>query len=565
MTNRKQPSEKPKSETAPSLPLPSLEDFGLAFYIKEDQSLWAEFAVQKTSREISKQEFYQLFGSGGFSATDYPLIEANLALLLDAIKRREAHYSCISIPEPAKIDIYLSSNRLLAGAQVFGAQGLGEKLTEQAVNLILRNSKVTFGILPDVIEYLTSDELHNKLRNTKNSYCTIIALGENFVNGVDGYLVPLIKDASDRRIKKDEQGNINYLEKGDFPFVEEGTPLMCRVEPTKGITGTTVQAKVLRAKDGKDVQFKLKDSSVRLDEDDYNLLVAATGGLPVIYANGAQVEDVLRLQKVDLSTGHVRFKGSVEIREEVRDGMQVIATGDIKVNGSVDAAFLKAGGHIEIAGGAIGYKGSNNLTMRAALKAQHSIKLRFCHEALLEAGQEILIGSQATHSLITAGTFIKIEGKGQAVGGRLTAADYIELNITGAFAYTETYFEIGECVKLEQEYAQLIASLNAMDSKKYRLIEVARAIRKKGKKELAKMKDKLILAKEAIQAEEKELNQKVLRVELELARYYAAQLIIHRKAYPGTLLTLANKKFDVVREMDKVTFYLYNGQVATRF
>lgn len=553
------------SKKASSLPLPSLEEFGLAFYIKEDQSLWAEFVVQEASREISKEEFYQLFNAAGFAITDYPPMAANLALLLDAIKRKEAHYSCISIPEAATLEIYLSNDRLLASAEVFGAQGLGAKLTEQSINLVLKNSKVTFGILPEVIEYLTSDELDKRLRNTDSSYCTIIALGENFVDGKDGYLEALITDASDRRTQKDKQGNINYLEKGDFPYIEEGTPMMRRVEPTKGITGTTVQAKVLRAKDGKDMQFRLKDNSVKFDDDDPNLLVAAIGGLPVLNPSGAQIEDVLRLNKVDLSTGHVRFRGSVEIREEVRDGMQVIATGDIKVNGSVDAAFLKAGGHIEIAGGAIGYKGNNNLTMRAALKAQHSIKLRFCHEALLEAGQEILIGSQATHSLITAGTFIKIEGKGQAVGGKLTAADYIELNVTGAFAYTETYFDIGECVELEEEYAQLLASLNTIDAKKYRLIEVARAVRKKGRKELAKMKDKLILAKDAIQTEQKQLNERVLQVEQELRRFYSSKLIVNRRAYPGTLLTLANKKFDVVREMDKVTFYLYNGQVATRF
>lgn len=547
------------------LPLPSLEEMGLAFYIKEDQSLWAEFVTQEASREISQEEFYQLFEQSEFNFTDYPIIHQNLSLLLNAIKRQEAHYICISIPQGAKIDIFLSRDKLLAGVQVHGAQGIGGKLTEEMINLALRNAKITFGILPDVVEYLVSDELDALLRNTSDSYCSIIALGENFKNGEDAYLVPLVKDASDRRLIKDEKGNINHLDRGEFPFVEEGTPLIQKIEPTKGVTGTTVQAKVLRAKDGRDIQIKLKDASVSFSPEDPNLLIAATSGLPVIYTNGAQVEEILRLQKVDLSTGHVRFKGSVEIAEEVRDGMQVIATGDILVKGSVDAAFLKAGGHIEIAGGAIGHKGTNGLTMRAALKANNSIKVNFCHEAILEAGEEILIGSQATHSQVTAGTYIKIDGKGQAAGGKLVATDYIELNVTGAFAYTETKFEIGECIDLEEEYTQLLSGVNAIDAKKYRLIEVARAVRKKGRAELTKMKPKLIAAKEAIQKEQKELNLRLSQVEQELQRYYAAKLIINRRAYPGTLITLANRRFEVTQEMNQVSFFLSNGKIATSF
>lgn len=559
--------KKPQANTEENnnQPLPTLEAQGLKFHIKEDSSLWAEFEVQKTSRELSQEECSQLIEQSGYSPADYPIIQPNLALLLDAMKRQVAHYGCLSIPEAAKIDIFTSPNKLLAGAQVTGAKGVGQPLSQEAINLALKNAKISFGILDEVVKYLASEELHTQLRNSNQTYCSIIALGENLVNGQDAYLTPLVDDASDRRLKEDKYGNINYLERGDFPYIEEGAPLMRRVEPTKGKQGTSIQGKALRAKDGKDLQYKLKDASVIFSPQDPNLLIAATSGMPVIYSNGAQVEEVLSLQKVDVTTGHVRFKGSVEINEEVRDGMQVIATGDIKVKGSVDAAFLKAGGHIEITGGAIGHKGTNGLSMRAALKAQNSIKVNFCHEALLEAGQEIIIGSQATHSQVTAGTYIKIDGKGQAAGGKLVATDYIEVNVTGAFAYTETQFILGECEKLEEEYTQLLSGVNAIDAKKYRLIEVARAVRKKGKEEVNKMKPKLIAAKEAIQLEQKQLNLRLNQVEQELKRFYATKLIVHRRAYPGTLIHLANRKFEVTHEMGQVTFFLSNGKIATSF
>ena len=79
------------------------------------------------------------------------------------------------------------------------------------------------------------------------------------------------------------------------------------------------------------------------------------------------------------------------------------------------------------------------------------------------------------------------------------------------------------------------------------------------------MKPKLIAAKEAIQLEQKQLNLRLNQVEQELKRFYATKLIVHRRAYPGTLIHLANRKFEVTHEMGQVTFFLSNGKIATSF
>ena len=143
-----------------------------------------------------------------------------------------------------------------------------------------------------------------------NTYCTVIAYGEKHEHGVDATLEVLIKDASDRRPITDEYDRVHYLEKGDFPYVEEGEHLLRRHPPTKGKPGFTVDGKTLRAKDGKDLQFRLKDASVVIAEDDENLLLAAIAGMPVIYDKGAQIEETLKIENVDLGTGHVRYRGS---------------------------------------------------------------------------------------------------------------------------------------------------------------------------------------------------------------------------------------------------------------
>lgn len=542
----------------------SLEQLGITFSVKDNNELWVEYNPQPIKTEISNQQFTLLTFKAGYLPEDYPLIGANITVFLDAVRRRKPQLSCISVPEDARVEVFLSPNKLLAGLVLYGAKGKGNPVNREVLGEALKKSKVAYGLIEEVLEDLLSTERANSLRNTSNVYCTLIAYGEEHEHGVDAVLEVLIKDASDRRPIKDDHGRVHYLEKGDFPHIEENEPMLRRHPPTKGKPGMSVNGKTIRAKDGKDIQFRLKDASVKVSDDDENLLVAAIAGMPVLYDKGAQVEQTLKIENVDLSTGHVRYRGSIEIKGDVRDGMQVVATGDIKIAGGVDAAFIKAGGHIEVIGGAIGHQNAEFMTEKAALKAEYSIKARFAHEAIMEAGHEIIISNQVMHSQLTSGSFIQVLGKGQVVGGSMKAVDYIEISTSGAVAYSETLFEVGECAELQAQYTALLAMLNKIDDRKYKLIELARQVRKKGRAEIAKMKDKLIAAKEKIQLDARELNTALSTVEEQLKRFYAAKVIVNRRAYPGTKVTLAGSELDVNRELDKITFYLQDGQVQTR-
>lgn len=549
--------------TKPVEPL-SLDLLGIVYSVKDDNELWAEFNPLETTRELSLEQFTMLTFKAGYLPEDYPLIAANVAVFLDAVRRRQPQISCISVPQDAHVEVFLSPDKLLAGMVLYGAQGLGKPIDAAALDLALKKSKIAYGLIDGILDDLLNGALADSLRNTSDSYCTVIAYGEAHFHGEDATLEVLIEDASDRRPIQDEHQRMHYLEKGDFPYIEEGTPLLRRYPPTKGKPGMNVNGKAIRAKDGKDIQFRLKDASVKASETDENLLIAAISGLPVLYDKGAQIEETLKIDNVDLTTGHVRYRGSIEVKGDVRDGMQVVATGDIKILGGVDAAFIKAGGHIEVIGGAIGHQDTEFTAGKAALKAACTIKVRFAHEAILEAGQEIIVSNQVMHSNLTSGTFIQILGKGQAVGGSMKAVDYIELNTTGAIAYSETKLEVGECSELQVQYTALLAMLNQIDDKKYRLIELARKVRQKGRAEVLKMKDKLIAAKETIQEEARQLNVSLAAIEQQLKRFYAAKVIVARRAYPGTYIVLAGSHLDVNKELDKITFYLEDGQVKTR-
>lgn len=553
---------KQEQNTDTEVTLPTALEQGFAFQYHEDtRELWVAFEPLETSRELNKEQFQQLVQDAGFRLEEFPLTPQSVTVLLDAVRRREAKDLCISLPVDGRVEVFLNPSKLLAGVVLYGAQGRGKPVDRSDIDQLLKKAKISHGIMEDTLDQLASEELNQRLRNTADVYCTVVAYGESHANGMDAYLETLIEDASDRRPQEDEYGTVDFLDLGEFPFIEEGTTLMRRYPPTKGKPGTTVAGKTIRAKDGKDIQFKIKDASVKTADDDENLLIAASSGLPVISEKGVHLEQVLKIDKVDIETGHIRYRGSIEVKGDVRDGMQVIATGDIKIGGVVDAAFIKAGGHIECMGGVIGHSGSEYMSNKAALVAECSIKARFAHEARMQAKQEIIIGNQVMHSQLSSETFIQVQGKGQVVGGSLKAADLLEMSTSGALAYTETHLEVGESAALQEAYTALLADLNRLENQKYQLIELARKTRKAGREELAKKKDQLIRAKETLQIRGAQLNQEINQVEEQLRRYYAAKIVINRRAYPGTLVCIAGHQHEVNKELEKATFILYEDKV----
>ncbi len=79
-------------------------------------------------------------------------------------------------------------------------------------------------------------------------------------------------------------------------------------------------------------------------------------GLPRVVDNGATVDEVFTVKNVDLSTGHIIFKGSVVINGDVTEGMKVIAGGGRVYKGFVEGTLIEAGGDINVGGSIIGHQ-----------------------------------------------------------------------------------------------------------------------------------------------------------------------------------------------------------------
>ncbi|PTN36369.1 FapA family protein [Desulfonatronum sp. SC1] len=157
-------------------------------------------------------------------------------------------------------------------------------------------------------------------------------------------------------------------------------------------------------------------ANTEVDPGNVNLLLAAANGY-VYYDPDERisVKTLLNVRRdVDYATGNISFVGDVVVHGSVRSGFKVKGR-NILVKGTVEAASLDASQSIRVEAGIKGDK-------QAELKAKNSIKVKFCENALISAGKNVLVESVCLHCKVLAGNALAVGDRligGEVVCGRL--------------------------------------------------------------------------------------------------------------------------------------------------
>lgn len=317
-----------------------------------------------------------------------------------------------------------------------------------------------------IVSGIFHDRIESAIESGQEVANLLIAEGRPPVRGDDAQLVILVPELvapvpvefeesgkPDAACDSDDRdaGIADYRNISDIFSVKPGVPLMRRIPPTLGIPGEDVTGEPLAAEDGIDTVFADNLSGVILDPGDPDLLLAEVGGLPVLVDNGVSVEPVIKVKKVDLSTGNLYFEGSVEVEGNVREGMKLDVAGDVFVAGLVEAATIKCGGNVTVTGGVIGHglelMYGDRLSERAIIQAQGTVSALFIENAVIESASDIEIKEVAMKSDLTASGQIVIgtEGtkKGHLIGGVCRARTRVKVVVAGSRASVHTRIEAG--------------------------------------------------------------------------------------------------------------------------
>ncbi|MCU8022091.1 MULTISPECIES: DUF342 domain-containing protein [unclassified Shewanella] len=372
-------------------------------------------------------------------------------------------YTTLAERRDGSIAIEISPDKMQASLKLTAAWG-GKQIDLPEILTHLKKNNVCMGL-----SKLKIQALLKQLSTLKpGEICqSEIAQGKAPVNGLNAVLERKVFLARERLLQPQERedGSVDMRNLGAMIVVKANDLLMVKHLATEGTPGYNIKGEVLKQKPGKDAVLQA-GTGTAFHPKDPNKLIATVPGQPVETRTGMNVDDVLQLKDVDISTGHVTFKGSILITGDVHEGMIVKSSGDITVMGFVDSATLEAEGDVTVSKGIIGRQIKAN-EYSTNIYSQGQISAQFVQYSQLVAKGNILVTKQLLHSNTkTAGSLTVSDSsgrRGDLVGGVAHAEKGITAVVIGATAGTKTdvYCAMGQA-ELKQDLKLLDESVKAM-------------------------------------------------------------------------------------------------------
>ncbi|KAB2823663.1 DUF342 domain-containing protein [Aliivibrio finisterrensis] len=361
----------------------------------------------------------------------------------------------------AEVFLTLEERDMKATMAVIGAYG-GRDIQSSDIISALTSMEVTRGISQNALKkvmYLG----RNLAAGEKVSL--VVAKGKEPIDGKNASFTPLVEDFREQALqpqeKEGEEDKVDMRDLGETITVVEGDELIRRIPPTTGTDGFTVTGEVIPATPGKNTKLRAGKGAT-ISPDDPELMIAAISGMPWINQDGADVDNALCLNNVDISTGHVKFKGSVIVSGDIAADMIVKATGSVTVGGFIESADVQAHGDVIAMKGIIGHQVEDGEEHTCFVKAGGKITSKFVQSANLQASGDIELGLHSIQSFVKSKSSVTVMDKsgrnGSIVGGEVYAGSTITTVNLGATAGTET---LVKAFTRFDKYKENIADLNA--------------------------------------------------------------------------------------------------------
>lgn len=519
----------------------------MVFHLQGDRLL-AICRPSELAGPVDEVAFHRMLSEEGYAG--YALQPAAVAELIRRCNGERDDFS-LEIGErcDGSCSVTVAADKMSALLSITPPQG-GEGVGRDQVLQELRARNVVSGIMDDAIAQAVA---------AGNGSGLLVARGREPVKGNDTQFVSLLPEVKERQPHfEDEGGMVDYRDLGDIVSVTVGTPLMRRVPASPGEPGENVCGELLPAVSGNELPFSSTLQGTVQSSDDPDLLVAAIAGQPVLLPNGVMVEPTISYKNVDLSTGNIRFEGSVTIEADVKEGMTVRASGDIVVNGVVEGAILEAGGDIEVKGGVIGQgevrtPGGDISSEAARIHAGGSASVNFVENAVITAGNDITVNDFVMQSELAAGGQVVVGNAesrhGHIIGGTCKAALLVQAVTLGSPAGVSTRVEVGVDPFVNEKLSAVAASL---EQKEHEVEEFEKYLAylhehpEKGTPELLRLKERAYHGK---QAELVELVGQKKRLQKRLEPIPSARIDVARNVFAAVKMTISNHNHIVEEDL----------------
>lgn len=402
---------------------------------------------------------------------------------------------------------------------------------------------------------ILEEALQGALKGKEYQRPFLVAEGKPAENGKNGcYEYFFDTDLQAKPVEK-EDGSVDYLNMKLFEVAEEGQLLACYHSATKGENGFTVRNQIIKGLDGKNLP-PLKGSGFIYDRESQKYTAKIDGRI-VFKHDNLKVDPLLIVDEVSYSTGNIRFRGDVLVKDCVRAGMLVEATGDVMVNGNVEGAAIYCGGNVLIKRGATAdYKGS--------IRAKGNVSGRFFEGIVIDAGDSIYSDYYLNCNMHAKKNIIATGRKGSLAGGIARANQEVHVaklgNKAGLNTVVSMFYENPS--RKKEEYLEEMETLQ--EEKEILIGEIDRFEREFQGEDLnsslqyARLQEQLKEQKKKIT----ETDEKWKRI-LEELRKNSGRVVVDGIAYDGCRVTFGKAEKYLKEAQRELQFRRIGNEVVT--
>ena len=498
-------------------------------------------------KEISKFEIIQYLKIVGAPAIAESLLDSVLA---EHVSVESIFLSENRIAPVAEIMVVtVSDDKMSAYIRFIPASNDGAPITKQGILQKLGESKITFGILEEVIDNLLAEKI----------YCTdiLVAEGKGPEESIDAEIkYKFVVDKTFTPTMTDE-GNIDFRRLNLLNHVAQGDVLAVLTPEKQGEPGANVLGVSIPSR--KVVKKILKvGKNVDLSEDGLTATATCFGHV-TMESDKLVVHNVYAIRgDVGPTTGSIDFDGTVTVSGDVLSGYTITATDDIVVSGVVEATNLKAGGNIIVANGIHG-------GAKAVVEADKNITVKFVQESVVKAGGSIFAGS-AVYSTVTARDSVFITSdKGLVRGSELRARTLIAVkNVGTAFSGGNSQLEVGSDPDDTENYVKLRDLLAAQRLKQTKSQQAIAFFRKKVESGVRLTQDQetqIRMLKVMLVELESEINKmfdEFNKLKEDMEKSEKGEIIIEGTIFSGAKIIISNVSLYVKSDMVRCKFVKRN-------
>ncbi|MEX2670524.1 MAG: FapA family protein [Phycisphaeraceae bacterium] len=243
------------------------------------------------------------------------------------------------------------------------------------------------------------------------------------------------------------------LESGDIWMCRPGDVVMRHFPAAAGVAGYNALGEEIAPPLPQTLE-PVADRHIRVEGDEF---ITEVAGVVLFEKDRVEARKALILtQDVTRQSDPIDFDGDVQVRAAVRSGARIKATGNVLVEGPVEAAEIEStAGDVILRSGVAGQRA-------AVIRAARDIDARFAESASLFAGQNINLQVGSLHSRLLAFAEINAtQGKGHLAGGAMMAGEKIAVKQLGSRGGVRTDVTVG----LGREMLEGLAHLDQLTAR----------------------------------------------------------------------------------------------------